>query len=509
MAEQRVNADQLKTGKSIKKWEVVLYILILLFYAAAHIYLMFFHEAWRDESQAWVIAKQLSWTQIPGICASEGHPCLWFYILKIGISFGLPFRYFNVISIFFMTLAAGVLLFKAEFKWYTKILVILSPLFFYYNPVICRNYSVIMFLLCLLCTLWKDRHERPLLYAIPVVLLFQSHILITGLAIGCVLDMCLDLISNKKHRKVKHFAGLLLSLASFAFMLFELRQKPGAEHFITITKDYILDRIKNGEWLYHMESISFTLDYAGIKIGSAVLLITLVPLLLFMFFSFDVEFRKTYGSTGLVYLCGIGVYFGISVFVRDVSHIQMAIVLIMMIMFFCWTLCGYRKGFWYEFVLGVLCIAFIPKSLVIDPYNDITGRYSESKVLADLVESNAEEGSVIFVNNNFLTTSIIAYLSDSPKNFTFWDVDNDEEFRIHRWKSNKQYLDETTVAAYANEAIKKNNLSGNAYFVRGNVIIQPRQYYDSLTLIGSCEEENVWKEYYWLYKIKTNMESGT
>ena len=503
MGEQQAVTSQLKTRESIKKWEFVLYILILLLYAAANVYLMFFHEAWRDESQAWVIAKQLSWTQIPGICASEGHPCLWFYILKICISFGLPFRYCSVISIFFMTLAAGVLLFKADFKWYSKILIILSPLFFYYNPVICRNYSVIMLLLCILCTQWKDRHEKPLLYAIPVVLLFQSHILITGLAIGCILDMCINLITTKKHRDLKHFAGLFLSLASFAFMLLELRQKPGAEHFITITKEYIFDRLKDSEWLYHLESIAYKLDYAGTKAGSIVLLITLLSLLLFLILSFDPTFRKTYGSTALVFLCALGVYFGISVFVRDISHIQMAIVLIMIIMFFCWTLHDYKKGFWFELVLAVLCLTYIPKSLIIDPYKDVMGHYSESKVLADLVEENAESGSVIFVNNNFLTTSIIAYLSDSPKNFTFWDADNDEEFRIHRWRSNKQYLDETDIAEYANKAINKNNLSKNAYFVRGNVIIQPKHEYDSLTLIGSCEEQNVWKEYYWLYKIRT------
>ena len=506
MAEQQAVSNQLKTWKSIKKWEIVIYILVLLLYVAANGYLMFFHEAWRDESQAWVIAKQLSWTQIPEICASEGHPLLWFYILKISILFGLPFRYISVISIFFMALAAGVLLFKSDFKWFTKILIILSPLFFYYNPVICRNYSVIMLLICLLCTLWKDRHEKPLLYAIPVVLLFQSHILISGLAIGCILDMCINLISNKKHRDLKHFGGLLVSAASFSLMFLELRQKPGAEHFITITGDYVYDRIKGFDWLIHLKSVSDMFDYPALKIGSVVLLASVISLLVFMFLSFDPDFRKACGNTGLVYLCATGVYFGITVFVRDISHIQMAIVLIMIILFFCWTLRDYKKGFLFEAVMIVLCVAFIPKSLVIDPYNDIKGHYSESKALAEAVEKNVESGSVIFVNNNFLTTSVIAYLSDSAKNYTFWDADNDEVFYIHRWGSNKQYLDESSIAAYANDTIKKNGLSRNAYFVRGNVIIQPKQEYGSLTLISGCEDENFWKEYYWLYKIKTQTE---
>ena len=133
MGEIKTDKQELSAKKNIKKWEIILYVSILALYAAVNIYLMSCHEAWIDEAQAWVLAKQLSWTQIPGLCASEGHPVLWFYILKITILLGLPFRYFSVISIFFMTLALGVFLFRSDFNPVSKILVVLSPLFFYYN----------------------------------------------------------------------------------------------------------------------------------------------------------------------------------------------------------------------------------------------------------------------------------------------------------------------------------------------------------------------------------------
>lgn len=503
MAEQQAITDKLKAGKKLKKWELVLYTLVLLLYVAVNIYLMLCHEAWRDESQAWIVAKQLSWAQIPAICASEGHPCLWFYIIKISIVLGLPFRYFSVISIFFMSLATALLLYKAEFRWFSKILIVLSPLFFYYNPVICRNYSVIMFLICMLCTLWKDRYEKPLLYAIPVFFLFQSHVLIFGLAIGCVFDMCLNLIMNKKQRDLKHFGGLLISVTSFVLMLLELRQKSGADHFINITKDYILNRIKDGNWIYHLFSITVELQYGGFDIGLLILLLTFFAVIAFLLMSFDHDFRKKYIGTGLAYLCGIGVYLGIVIFVRDIDHIHMAIVLWMIILFFCWAMRDCIKGYIYEIILVVLCVSFIPKSLIIDPYRDIKGPFSGSKEMAKIIDKNVEDGSVIFVNNNFLTTSIVAYLSDSRKNFTFWDVDNDEEFYIHKCgKKNKYYLDESTLKDHVNNIINKNGYTGSCYFVRGNTYIQPKKDYEHLTLIGSFEEEHFWKEYYWLYKIK-------
>ena len=511
-------------AKVLKKWEIILYISVLVLYAAASIYLMFCHEVWRDESQAWVLAKQLSWTQIPSICQSEGHPCLWFYLVKISIVLGLPFKYFGLLSITFMTLAAGLFLFRSDFHWISKILVILSPLFFYYNPVICRIYSALMLLICALCALWKDRHEKPLIYALLVALLFQSHVLIFGLAIGCTLDMGINLIMNRKHRDIRHFAGLFIAVFSFALMILELKQDPGSSNYINITFDYILNRLKEINWLSYLLSVSVPLDINEFRIGFVVLLAMLLAVIVFLFLAFDPGFRKEHLNEGLVFLCAAGVYFGIIIFVRTADHIQMSIVLCMIVLFFFWTLRDVKKGWLFEILLLLMCVPLIPKSLVIDPLFDIRDSYSGSKEMAEMIEENAEDGSVILINNNYLSTSMIAYLSDSPKKFVFWDIDNDREFFIHKWgEDDPVTIDETNIGKFAEGSIKNGSLSGSIYYVKGNTYVteikngqihitgvfdDDTRIYEpdvvtnkALTLIGRNRKVNTWNEYYLLYKF--------
>ena len=512
--------------KVLKKWEIILYISVLTLYAAASIYLMFCHEAWRDESQAWVLAKQLSWTQLPQLCASEGHPCLWFYLIKISIVLGLPFKYFSILSITFMTLAAGLFLFKSDFHWVSKILIILSPLFFYYNPVICRNYSLLMLLVCSVCSLWDSRHEKPLIYALLVALIFQSHVLIFGLAIGFTLDMGINLITNKKHRDIKHFAALFIALLSFALMILELKQDPGSRNYINITLDYVINRLKDIEWLSYLLAASVPLDIGEFRIGFIVILAALLAFLVFLFLAFDPEFRRKHLSEGLIFICGNGVYFGINMFVRTASHIQMSIVLCMIVLFFCWTLRDKKKGWLYEILMLLMCVPLIPKSLVIDPYKDIKEPYSGSKEIAEMIEANVEDGSVILLNNDFFSTSVIAYLSDSPKKYIFWDVDNDREFFIHKWgEDNPVIIDESNIGEYAARFVKNGDLSCNVYYVKGNEFLtgfkdgklyvlglfsDNTRIYDPeitknkfLSFVDKNRTPNHWNEYYILYKFDT------
>lgn len=526
MGEIKTDKQELSAKKNIKKWEIILYVSILALYAAVNIYLMSCHEAWIDEAQAWVLAKQLSWTQIPGLCASEGHPVLWFYILKITILLGLPFRYFSVISIFFMTLALGVFLFRSDFNPVSKILVVLSPLFFYYNPVICRNYSVLMLFVCLLSALWKNRHDKPILYGVLAALLFQTHVLIFGLAIGFTLEIFVDLIANKKHRGLKHICGLLIPFASFVLMLMELRQRSGSKNFINITPDYLLNRVKDGNWLSRLMTISFSLDYENIRVGVAVLLVTFISLIAFLFLALDKDFRKKFLYEGLVYLCGIGVYLGIVLFVRDIGHIQMAIVLCMIILFFCWVMREAKKGIVFEIMLLLMCVPLIPKSLYFDTYYDIRQPFSGSKEIAKIINDNVEDGSVIMINNHFLCTPVIAYLSDSPKNYVIWDLENNKQFVIHKWgETYPDVINESNIAEYADKIIKENGFTGNIYYVKcneylptikdgkilvsgffreGTVVYVPEvQPNDRLELIDKNRTLNYWNEYYLLYRFKT------
>ncbi|MEX2276288.1 MAG: hypothetical protein WD674_00640 [Cucumibacter sp.] len=84
------------------------FVVALGLYAGLVTFLFFTHLPWRDEGQAWLWAKELSRPQDFLIVPGEGHPPLWFWLLKL-LSLAFPFevaRYFA----FALTLINGLLL---------------------------------------------------------------------------------------------------------------------------------------------------------------------------------------------------------------------------------------------------------------------------------------------------------------------------------------------------------------------------------------------------------------
>ena len=56
--------------------------IILILYASAVLVIMYFHEPWFDEAQAWLIAQDASLVELlTSITHYEGHPPIWFLAL--------------------------------------------------------------------------------------------------------------------------------------------------------------------------------------------------------------------------------------------------------------------------------------------------------------------------------------------------------------------------------------------------------------------------------------------
>ena len=60
--------------------------------------LLFYHENYRDEAQAWLIAKNCNLTELFGVMKYEGHFMLWYLILMPFAKLGFPYFTMNIIS---------------------------------------------------------------------------------------------------------------------------------------------------------------------------------------------------------------------------------------------------------------------------------------------------------------------------------------------------------------------------------------------------------------------------
>lgn len=156
----------------------------VLLYALLAIYVLLVvwgisnHEQWRDEAQAWLIVRDTSFTELWSILRTEGHPPLWYLLIIPLVKTGMPYETQNWLSAAIMTGAVYLLLFRTNLPVIVKILLPFSFFFLYEYAFFARSYSLIAFFSSAIISLYPVRFEKPWLYALCIVGLFNAHVLV-------------------------------------------------------------------------------------------------------------------------------------------------------------------------------------------------------------------------------------------------------------------------------------------------------------------------------------------
>lgn len=187
------------------------------------------HEYWRDEVRALSLALDAPrWWNIPGFIKNEGHPALWYWLLRgvhsiFGTKLTLP-----VLSIGISILAVGLFIFKSPFNNAIKILFTFSILPLYEYSVMSRNYGISMLLMFCFASLYKMRREYFILLAIVIALLANTNLssLIASGSLTLVLlwDSLIEDQSDLRGRKgVIIFSSIGLIVAALLFSLLTIK----------------------------------------------------------------------------------------------------------------------------------------------------------------------------------------------------------------------------------------------------------------------------------------------
>lgn len=149
---------------------------VLCFYIVALSAMMCFHEPWYDEAQAWLIARDGSWSEILfEIPHYEGHPPLWYVVLavfaKVGADFDLTLK---LLTLALNTVAVALLLFKLPFPRTVRLLLPFTYFLFYQHGVICRPYSILLIGFLLAAILWQQKNEKPFRFCLALMLMCAS-----------------------------------------------------------------------------------------------------------------------------------------------------------------------------------------------------------------------------------------------------------------------------------------------------------------------------------------------
>ena len=148
------------------------------------------HEMWRDEIQAWLLARDS--TSVFNLFAHlkyEGHPGLWHLCL-------MPLSRITdspVIMQMLHLLITGVTVYLfvrySPFNWFQKLLFCFGYLVLYEYAIVARNYALGLLLITVFCVLFKERYKRFIWVGCVLFLLAHTsvHALIVAIAIGIAL----------------------------------------------------------------------------------------------------------------------------------------------------------------------------------------------------------------------------------------------------------------------------------------------------------------------------------
>lgn len=202
---------------------------VLAIYTVGEVFLAFRHEPWRDESQAWLIARDATLADLfGGLLSDEGHPALWYLLLMPFAKLGAPYQTMVVISMIVM-LTAMVTLYVADIPLWIKLVVPFTPLAVYNLPVMSRSYCLMALFCALIIAGYPNRLRHPWTFAVLVALLFQIHVWMFGFA-----GMLFLLFAGDLRRSHHALWPLLLPVASMALAAFELFPRRSDESYVQL-----------------------------------------------------------------------------------------------------------------------------------------------------------------------------------------------------------------------------------------------------------------------------------
>ncbi len=183
------------------------------------------HSIWRDEGQAWLIARDSSFWSLFSLAKYEGSGMLWHIILYPFAHLGLPVESMQIINFCFAVLAIYSIVRYAPFSIWMKMLIISGYFFIFEYSVIARSYGLSVLLLCSIALIYKTRITKPIRYGIFLGLLMytniHSFILVCVLLLSYMHDVYAhrqEFVSHKKRIIVICGICILIGLQTYTLI---------------------------------------------------------------------------------------------------------------------------------------------------------------------------------------------------------------------------------------------------------------------------------------------------
>jgi len=457
----------------------VLFVVVIIYFKFSY------HELWKDEWQAWFVAKDKSLEEVFSFLYYEGHPALWYVYLKIFTLFSSHYSPENIIHIAHtITVAAGLYFLFVRFKlpMIIKVLLAMSYFVFFEYGIVNRGYFlVILFSFWAASLLKKEDYSRVQL-GVVLFLLCQTEVY------GALMAIALGMYVMMKEKNV--FAALqgkdIIGLAS-GLLFFVISVFPRSFGHVSKTSAKKLDFVDkiltsfqgNLSNTYAIGSTNDTFTYGWTSLGLLISVLCLIGIG-FVFYN-----NKPLLKTFLIFL-GMMISFSILFFLGGIRQWGMGFVFFIVLL----EIRGLdiRKEILPSLVIGIFAIFNIVHN-VKAVTEEMKIPFTNAVAAGQFIKEKIPEKVPIVAINKFEATPVIGYARRN-----FYELPDGVPFSYFRWVD-KIYLPvEIELKLFA-------KFKG----VGGIVVLSPKpldaERFPSLQLWQKWEDKNYKNENYYLYTL--------
>ena len=206
-----------KAAKQVKTWaknhKTLVALIVTALFVLSQIPLLNTHEISSVEGRYYENAKYISLDNFYELNRDNPQPLLWQVLLVPLAKLGLPAISANILALTLTALAVFLIIRSLKMHLGLKLVLILSSVFCYFNPIVTASFSLLPLAVALIALTYEKRHESPLKYALSLALLTQTTFLISGLALALALAFIVEEITGKNKGKIKHLLLFIIPVA--------------------------------------------------------------------------------------------------------------------------------------------------------------------------------------------------------------------------------------------------------------------------------------------------------
>ena len=201
--------------------------ILILAYFLLTLFVTLKHEIWRDEGQAWLIARDsTSFSSFLKTLGYEGTPGLYHVLLMLFAKTGLPVISMSLLNVAIMTSAVAIFVYGFPFNKFIKAASIFGYYMAYEYGTIARSYSLLILFVFAIAAIYKKRHEYKYLYPILVLLLSNTCLHGTIIAIAFLAAYIYELIFVLKKINTSSIVSLAIMFFGIALSVFQMIPPP-------------------------------------------------------------------------------------------------------------------------------------------------------------------------------------------------------------------------------------------------------------------------------------------